>query len=144
MRPASPRLASLENGGGAIVPVDSEHSALYQCLEGRSRESVHRYPDRLGRPVSRAAPRGTRRRDGGPGARPSDLVDGTKDHSGQCNAANKGLELIEAHWLFSVPYERIEVVVHPDSIVHAFVRFRDGAALAHAGYPDMRVPISMP
>jgi 1-deoxy-D-xylulose-5-phosphate reductoisomerase len=56
--------------------------------------------------------------------------------------ANKGLELIEAHFLFGLPYERIEVVVHPASIVHAIVRFRDGAALAHLGYPDMRVPIS--
>ena len=56
--------------------------------------------------------------------------------------ANKGLELIEAHFLFGVPYERIEVVVHPSSIVHSLVRFRDGAALAHLGYPDMTVPIS--
>ena len=56
--------------------------------------------------------------------------------------ANKGLELIEAHFLFGVPYERIEVVVHPSSIVHSLVRFRDGAALAHLGYPDMAVPIS--
>ena len=56
--------------------------------------------------------------------------------------ANKGLELIEAHVLFGLPYERIEVVVHPSSVVHALVRFRDGAALAHLGYPDMRVPIS--
>jgi 1-deoxy-D-xylulose-5-phosphate reductoisomerase len=56
--------------------------------------------------------------------------------------ANKGLELIEAHFLFGVPYDRIEVVVHPSSTVHALVRFRDGAALAHLGYPDMRVPIS--
>jgi 1-deoxy-D-xylulose-5-phosphate reductoisomerase len=56
--------------------------------------------------------------------------------------ANKGLELIEAHYLFGLPYERIEVVVHPTSVVHALVRFRDGAALAHLGYPDMRVPIS--
>ena len=56
--------------------------------------------------------------------------------------ANKGLELIEAHFLFGIPYERIEVVVHPTSIVHSIVRFRDGAALAHLGYPDMRVPIS--
>ena len=55
---------------------------------------------------------------------------------------NKGLELIEAHFLFGIPYERIEVVVHPTSIVHSLVRFRDGAALAHLGYPDMRVPIS--
>jgi 1-deoxy-D-xylulose-5-phosphate reductoisomerase len=56
--------------------------------------------------------------------------------------ANKGLELIEAHFLFDVPYERIEVVLQPTSIVHSLVRFRDGAALAHLGYPDMRVPIS--
>jgi 1-deoxy-D-xylulose-5-phosphate reductoisomerase len=56
--------------------------------------------------------------------------------------ANKGLELIEAHFLFDIPYERIEVVLQPTSIVHSLVRFRDGAALAHLGYPDMRVPIS--
>jgi 1-deoxy-D-xylulose-5-phosphate reductoisomerase len=56
--------------------------------------------------------------------------------------ANKGLELIEAHYLFGLPYERIDVVVHTSSVVHAVVRFRDGAALAHLGYPDMRVPIS--
>jgi 1-deoxy-D-xylulose-5-phosphate reductoisomerase len=56
--------------------------------------------------------------------------------------ANKGLELIEAHFLFGVPFDRIEVVLQPTSIVHALVRFRDGASLAHLGYPDMRVPIS--
>jgi 1-deoxy-D-xylulose-5-phosphate reductoisomerase len=56
--------------------------------------------------------------------------------------ANKGLELIEAHFLFDLDYEQIEVVIHPTSTVHALVRFRDGAALAHLGYPDMRVPIS--
>ena len=55
---------------------------------------------------------------------------------------NKGLEMIEAHWLFDVPFERIEVVVHPQSIVHALVRLRDGAMLAHLGLPDMRVPIA--
>ena len=54
--------------------------------------------------------------------------------------ANKGLELIEAHFLFGLPYEAIEVVVHPSSIVHSLVRFRDGAALAHLGYPDMTRP----
>jgi 1-deoxy-D-xylulose-5-phosphate reductoisomerase len=56
--------------------------------------------------------------------------------------ANKGLELIEAHFLFGLPYERLELVVQPTSLVHALVRFRDGAAIAHLGYPDMRVPIS--
>jgi 1-deoxy-D-xylulose-5-phosphate reductoisomerase len=56
--------------------------------------------------------------------------------------ANKGLELIEAHWLFGIDYDRIEVVIHPTSVVHSLVRFRDGALLAHVGLPDMRVPIS--
>jgi 1-deoxy-D-xylulose-5-phosphate reductoisomerase len=56
--------------------------------------------------------------------------------------ANKGLEVIEAHFLFGLPYDRIEVVVHPTSIVHGVVRFADGASIAHLGYPDMRVPIS--
>jgi 1-deoxy-D-xylulose-5-phosphate reductoisomerase len=56
--------------------------------------------------------------------------------------ANKGLEVIEAHFLFGLDYDRIEVVVHPTSIVHGVVRFRDGASIAHLGYPDMRVPIS--
>src|SRR5438874_13259550 len=56
--------------------------------------------------------------------------------------ANKGLEVIEAHFLFGLPYDRIEVVIHPTSIVHGLVRFRDGATIAHLGYPDMRVPIS--
>ena len=67
---------------------------------------------------------------------------GRRSRSTRATLANKGLELIEAHFLFGLPYERIEVVVHPTSVVHALVRFRDGAALAHLGYPDMRVPIS--
>jgi 1-deoxy-D-xylulose-5-phosphate reductoisomerase len=64
------------------------------------------------------------------------VVHGPEDHD------HKGLELIEAHYLFGLEYERIEVVVHPTSVVHALVRLRDGASLAHLGYPDMRVPIS--
>src|SRR5262245_19918940 len=136
-------LAALERGGGALVPVDSEHSALFQCLEGRARESVHSL-------VLTAS--------GGPflGRQNEELAGvtvaealahptwsmGRKITVDSATLANKGLELIEGHWLFSIPYEQIEVVVHPDSIVHAFVRFRDGAALAHVGYPDMRVPIS--
>src|SRR5438128_7234520 len=67
---------------------------------------------------------------------------GPKNTVDSATLANKGLELIEAHFLFHLPYERIEVAIHPTSIVHALVRFRDGAALAHLGYPDMRVPIS--
>ena len=67
---------------------------------------------------------------------------GPKNTIDSATLANKGLELIEAHFLFGIPYEQIEVVIQPTSIVHSLVRFRDGAALAHLGYPDMRVPIS--
>src|SRR5439155_15612933 len=67
---------------------------------------------------------------------------GSKITVDSATLANKGLELIEAHFLFDLPYDRIEVVVHPGSIVHGLVRLRDGAVLAHLGYPDMRVPIS--
>jgi 1-deoxy-D-xylulose-5-phosphate reductoisomerase len=130
-------------GGGRLIPVDSEHSAVFQCLEGRSADSVqsvvltasggpfrgrtraeleHVTPeDALAHPTWRMGPKIT--------------VD-------SATLANKGLELIEAHFLFGFAYDEIEVAVHPSSVVHAVVRFRDGAALAHLGHPDMRVPIS--
>jgi 1-deoxy-D-xylulose-5-phosphate reductoisomerase len=130
-------------GGGLLLPVDSEHSALWQCLEGRA-------PDSVAGLVLTAS--------GGPfrGRSRSELADvgpaetlahptwsmGPKITVDSATLANKGLELIEARWLFDVPYERIEVVVHPSSVVHALVRFRDGALIAHLGLPDMRVPIS--
>ena len=126
-----------------LLPVDSEHSALFQGLEGRDIDSV----DSLVLTASGGPFRGRSR---------AELADvgvedalahptwsmGPKITVDSATLANKGLELIEAHFLFGVPYERIEVVVHPSSIVHALVRFRDGAALAHLGYPDMTVPIS--
>jgi 1-deoxy-D-xylulose-5-phosphate reductoisomerase len=136
-------LAARERGGGRLLPVDSEHSAAFQCFEGRAPESV----DSLVLTASGGPFRGRTR---------DELEDVTSDEAlahptwsmgpkitiDSATLANKGLELIEAHFLFGLPYERIEVVVHPTSVVHALVRFRDGAALAHLGYPDMRVPIS--
>jgi 1-deoxy-D-xylulose-5-phosphate reductoisomerase len=136
-------LAAQKRGGGRLIPVDSEHSAAFQCLEGRVPEQVHSL-------VLTAS--------GGPfrGRSLDDLDDvtpaqalahptwnmGPKITVDSATLANKGLELIEAHFLFGLPYEQIEIVIHPSSTVHALVRFRDGAALAHLGYPDMRVPIS--
>jgi 1-deoxy-D-xylulose-5-phosphate reductoisomerase len=130
-------------GGGLLLPVDSEHSAVFQCLEGRQAETV----DSLVLTAS-----------GGPFRnRPLDeLVSVTVEEAlahptwsmgrkitvDSATLANKGLELIEAHYLFAIPYEKIDVAVHPSSVVHALVRFRDGAAVAHLSYPDMRVPIS--
>jgi 1-deoxy-D-xylulose-5-phosphate reductoisomerase len=136
-------LAAWKRGGGRLLPVDSEHSALFQCLENRDPETVHTL-------VLTAS--------GGPfrGRTRDELADvtaaealahptwsmGPKITIDSATLMNKGLELIEAHFLFGLPYEQIEVVVHPSSVVHSLVRFRDGAALAHLGYPDMRVPIS--
>jgi 1-deoxy-D-xylulose-5-phosphate reductoisomerase len=136
-------LAAQKRGGGRLLPVDSEHSAAFQCLEGRAAETV----DSLVLTAS-----------GGPfrGQSSEELADVTPEEAlahptwrmgpkitiDSATLANKGLELIEAHFLFGLPYERIEVVIHPTSIVHTLVRFRDGAVLAHLGYPDMRVPIS--
>jgi 1-deoxy-D-xylulose-5-phosphate reductoisomerase len=136
-------LAAQRRGGGRILPVDSEHSALFQCLEGRAPEQV----DTLVLTGSGGPFRG-KTRDELTAATPEEALAhptwrmGPKITIDSATLANKGLELIEAHFLFGIPYERIEVVLQPTSIVHSLVRFRDGAALAHLGYPDMRVPIS--
>ncbi|HEY8030218.1 MAG TPA: 1-deoxy-D-xylulose-5-phosphate reductoisomerase [Gaiellaceae bacterium] len=136
-------LAAQRRGGGRILPVDSEHSALFQCLEGRAPGQV----DTLVLTGSGGPFRG-RTRDELIAVTPEEALAhptwrmGPKITVDSATLANKGLELIEAHFLFGIPYERIEVVLQPTSIVHSLVRFRDGAALAHLGYPDMRVPIS--
>ena len=136
-------LRAQERGGGLLLPVDSEHSAAFQCLEGRAPEQV----DSLVLTGSGGPFRG-RRREQLEDVTPEQALAhptwrmGPKITVDSATLANKGLELIEAHFLFELPYERIEVVLQPTSIVHALVRFRDGAALAHLGYPDMRVPIS--
>jgi 1-deoxy-D-xylulose-5-phosphate reductoisomerase len=136
-------LHALERGGGLLLPVDSEHSAALQCLDGRTADQV----DSLVLTGSGGPFRG-RRRDELEDVTPDEALAhptwrmGPKITVDSATLANKGLELIEAHFLFGLPYDRIEVVLQPTSIVHAMVRFRDGATLAHLGYPDMRVPIS--
>ena len=136
-------LAALARGGGRILPVDSEHSALFQCLEGRSADQI----DSLVVTGSGGPFRG-RTRDELADVTPEEALAhptwrmGPKITVDSATLANKGLEVLEAHFLFGIPYDRIEVVLQPTSIVHSLVRFRDGASLAHLGYPDMRVPIS--
>ena len=136
-------LAAQRRGGGLLLPVDSEHSAAFQCLEGRSPEQV----DSLVLTGSGGPFRGRAREELEDVTPEEALVHptwsmGPKITVDSATLANKGLELIEAHFLFGLPYERIEVVLQPTSVVHALVRFRDGASLAHLGYPDMRVPIA--
>ncbi len=133
--------ALAEATGAQLLPVDSEHSALHQLIAGERPGTV----DRLVLTASGGPFRG--RSDLDSVTREEALAHPTWDMGGKISIdsatlMNKGLELIEAHHLFGVPYERIDVVVHPQSIVHAMVHLNDGASLAHLGYPDMRVPIS--
>ncbi|MBV8302454.1 MAG: 1-deoxy-D-xylulose-5-phosphate reductoisomerase [Candidatus Dormibacteraeota bacterium] len=131
-------------GGSRIVPVDSEHSAIWQCLRGEAAESVSRI-------VLTAS--------GGPFLH-RDLHDfagitaeqalnhptwrmGPKVTTDSATMMNKGLEVVEAHFLFEVPYSKIGVVIHPTSLVHSYVEFVDGATKAQLGVPDMRVPIAL-
>jgi 1-deoxy-D-xylulose-5-phosphate reductoisomerase len=136
-------LAAWRRGGGRLLPVDSEHSAAFQLLDGHAAETV----GSLVLTASGGPFRGRTRAELA-GVTPTDALAhptwsmGPKITVDSATLMNKGLELIEARFLFDLPYERIEVAVHPTSVVHALVRFRDGASLAHLGYPDMRVPIS--
>jgi 1-deoxy-D-xylulose-5-phosphate reductoisomerase len=132
-----------EATGAQIIPVDSEHSALHQLIAGERAGTV----DKLVLTASGGPFRG-RTRDQLEGVTVEEALNhptwamGGKITIDSATLINKGLELIEAHHLFGTPYERIDVVVHPQSIVHSYVLLCDGAALAHLGHPDMRVPIS--
>jgi 1-deoxy-D-xylulose-5-phosphate reductoisomerase len=129
--------------GAQILPVDSEHSALYQLLAGERAGAV----DKLVLTASGGPFRGRTRADLA-GVTVEQALDhptwamGGKITIDSATLMNKGLEVIEAHHLFGVPYDRIDVVVHPQSIVHSLITLSDGAALAHLGHPDMRVPIA--
>jgi len=132
-----------EATGASIIPVDSEHSALHQLIAAERPGTVERL-------ILTAS--------GGPfrGRTSAELEDVTVEQAldhptwamggkitiDSATLMNKGLELIEAHHLFGTPYDRIEVIVHPQSIIHSLIGLCDGAMLAHLGYPDMRVPIS--
>jgi 1-deoxy-D-xylulose-5-phosphate reductoisomerase len=132
-----------EATGAQVIPVDSEHSALFQLIGGERPGTI----DRLVLTASGGPFRGRSAHDMSSVTPEDALAHPTWDMGGKitidsATLMNKGLELIEAHHLFGVPYEQIDVVVHPQSIIHAIVHMNDGASLAHLGYPDMRVPIS--
>ena len=128
--------------GTAILPVDSEHSALFQCLQGEKRETV----ESLILTASGGPFRG-RRKESLAGVSIGDCLKhptwsmGRKITVDSATLVNKGLEVIEAHWLYDMPYDKIKVVIHPQSIVHSMVAFQDGAVMAQLGVPDMRLPI---
>ena len=134
-------MALAEATDARIIPVDSEHSALYQLIGAEPPGTV----DRLVLTASGGPFRG--RTDLSGISTEEALSHPTWEMGGRitidsATLMNKGFEMIEAHHLFGVPYERIDVVVHPQSIIHSLINLNDGASLAHLGYPDMKVPIS--
>jgi 1-deoxy-D-xylulose-5-phosphate reductoisomerase len=134
-------MAAAARGGGSIVPVDSEHAAIAQCLRGRDGGAVRRLvltasggPFRTRPDLSDVTPRDAL-------AHPTWSM-GPKITVDSATLMNKGLEVIEAHHLFDAAYDDIDVVVHPQSIVHGIVEFADGTALMNIAPPDMRIPIA--
>lgn len=128
--------------GVSIVPIDSEHSAVFQCLQGENPASVRRILLTASGGALRDVPLEEL-----PFVTPERALQhptwqmGAKITIDSATLMNKGLEIIEAHWLFGVPADRIQVVLHPQSIVHALVEMEDGSVLAQLGLPDMRLPI---
>ncbi|MFL6766126.1 MAG: 1-deoxy-D-xylulose-5-phosphate reductoisomerase [Sphingomicrobium sp.] len=129
--------------GAALLPIDSEHNAIFQCLAGSRREDISKIiltasggPFRTASAETIAA------------ATPAQAVAhpnwsmGAKISVDSATLMNKGLELIEAHYLFGLPSKRLEVVIHPQSVIHSMVEFVDGSVLAQLGSPDMRIPIA--
>jgi 1-deoxy-D-xylulose-5-phosphate reductoisomerase len=132
-----------EATGAQILPVDSEHSALHQLIAGEQAGTI----DRLLLTASGGPFRGRTRSELAEVTREQALAHPTWSMGGKitidsATLMNKGLEVIEAHHLFGTPYDQIDVIVHPQSIVHSLIQLCDGATLAHLGYPDMRVPIA--
>jgi 1-deoxy-D-xylulose-5-phosphate reductoisomerase len=135
-------LRACDAHGGEIVPVDSEHSAILQCIGTRPRSEVRRLVLTASGGPFRGWSRERIERAGVSDAlaHPTWRM-GRKITVDSATLANKALEVIEAHYLFGVPYDRIEVVVHPQSIVHSFVEFVDGSVVAQMGVPSMELPI---
>ena len=129
-------------GGGEIVPVDSEHSAILQCISGRPGVDVRRVIiTASGGPFREWTAEQLEAATVDDALRHPTWKMGRKITVDSATLANKALEVIEAHYLFGLPYDRIEVVVHPQSVVHSFVEFVDGSVLAQLGVPSMELPV---
>ena len=135
--------ATARRTGAPILPVDSEHSAIFQCLVGQDASAVEKVIL-----TASGGPFRTTTREALADVTPAEALRhpnwsmGAKVTTDSASMMNKGFEMIEARWLFGLPPERIEVVVHPQSIVHSMVQFADGAVMAQLGTPDMHLPIA--
>ncbi len=135
-------LSALEEGGGELIPVDSEHSAVFQCLGGTNIEGVERVVlTASGGPFREWNPAELEGVTPAEALRHPTWTMGAKITIDSATMVNKALEVIEAHFLFGLPYDRVAVVIHPQSIVHSLVEFQDGSVLAQLGQPTMSVPI---
>jgi 1-deoxy-D-xylulose-5-phosphate reductoisomerase len=136
-------LAAVRAAGGTVIPVDSEHSAIFQALKGERGQRVARLVL-----TASGGPFRTWTREQMAAVSPDEAMAhpvwrmGPKISLDSATLANKGLELIEASYLFDTPERQIDVLVHPQSIIHSMVEFRDGSTLAQMGPPDMRTPIA--
>jgi 1-deoxy-D-xylulose-5-phosphate reductoisomerase len=140
-------LDAVAHGGGALIPIDSEHNAIFQCLPGGRPDLRHAGVRRLILTASGGPFRGrTRQQLAGitpeQACKHPNWVMGRKISVDSATLMNKGLEVIEAHYLFGAPVEAIEVLVHPQSLVHSLVEYVDGSVLAQLGNPDMRTAIA--
>ncbi len=136
-------MAAAAERGTPILPVDSEHSAIFQCLVGEPRKALRKIVLTASGGPFRGWPRRRLRNVTPDQALKHPNWDmGAKITIDSATLMNKGLEVIEAHWLFGVPIDRIEVVIHPQSIIHSMVEWHDGSIKAQLGYPDMKVPIA--
>ena len=135
-------MSAARRKGVEIVPIDSEHSAIMQCLEGEQRKSIRN----LIITCSGGALRNISREELGMvtpevALKHPQWTMGAKITIDSSTLVNKGFEVIEAHWLFGTPADKIDVVMHPESIIHSMVEYSDGSVIAHMGHPDMREPI---
>jgi 1-deoxy-D-xylulose-5-phosphate reductoisomerase len=135
--------AAARRRGVNVFPIDSEHNAIYQAMHGHRREDVRRIIlTASGGPFLRASLDDLRAATPDQALRHPTWKMGAKITIDSSTLMNKGLEVIEAHWLFALPPERIDVVIHPQSIVHSMVEYVDGSVIAQLGIPDMSIPIS--
>ena len=136
-------IAAARRSGATILPVDSEHNAIFQCLAGSRAQDVSRLIlTASGGPFRGTSTAGMRSATPGQAVAHPNWSMGAKISVDSATLMNKGLELIEAHHLFAMPSDGLEVLVHPQSVVHSLVEFVDGSVLAQLGSPDMRVPIA--
>jgi len=134
--------AARENGS-RLFPVDSEHSAIFQCLQGNQRDDVDKIIlTASGGPFLRTPLQSLARVTVEQALKHPNWKMGKKITIDSATMMNKGLEVVEAHWEFDMAPERIEVVIHPQSVVHSMVRYQDGSVIAQLGIPDMRIPIA--